>query len=60
MKGKSDEEKMSVGLEEKRMKSVEISRFFDIIKDIFLLLGYLHFSLSSSQSLSNQVLRLSI
>ena len=38
-------------LEEKRMKSVEISRFFDIIKDIFLLLGYLHFSPSSSQSL---------
>ena len=34
-----------------RMKSVGVSRIFEIIIDIFLFLSYLHFSPSTSQSL---------
>ena len=37
---------------EKEMKIVGFSRIFEIIKDIFLFLGYLYFSPSTSQSLS--------
>ena len=36
---------------EKEMKIVGFSKIFEIIIDIFLFLGYLHFSPSSSQSL---------
>ena len=36
---------------EKEMKIVEFFRIFEIIKDIFLFLGYWHFSHSTSQNL---------
>ena len=36
---------------EKEMKIVGFSKIFEIIKHIFLFLGYLHFSPSTSQSL---------
>ena len=54
------DEKRESAKKGERMKSVGVSRIFEIIINIFLFLGYLHFSPSTSQSLPIKVLRLSI